>query len=64
MAEPQTCVTSYTPLGHSADYLFGRNTLISVATLMLLSISGYATWSGLHDFIIGVSTEPARECPG
>jgi hypothetical protein len=64
MAEPQTRVTSYTPLGHFADYLFGRNTLISVATLMLLSISAYATWSGLHDFIIGVSTEHGRPMPG
>jgi hypothetical protein len=26
---------------------------------MLLVISGYATWSGMADFIIGVSTSPA-----
>src|SRR5215471_16199093 len=33
---------------------------------MLLMISGYATWSGMHDFIIGVSSQarPAREMPG
>lgn len=38
-----------------ADYLFGRNTLIGTASLMLLVISGYATWHGMRDFIIGVS---------
>ncbi|MGI9475834.1 MAG: hypothetical protein ACR2PI_03960 [Hyphomicrobiaceae bacterium] len=38
------------------DYLFGRNTLIGVASLMLLAISGYATWSGMSDFIVGVSS--------
>ncbi len=27
----------------AGDYLFGRNTLIGVASLMLLAISGYAT---------------------
>ncbi|MFY0612308.1 MAG: hypothetical protein JXQ99_12320 [Hyphomicrobiaceae bacterium] len=39
------------------DYLFGRNTLIGVASLMLLAISGYATWSGMSDFIVGVSSK-------
>ena len=39
-----------------ADYLFGRNALIGVASFMLLVISGYATWAGMHDFIIGVSS--------
>jgi hypothetical protein len=38
------------------DYLLGRNTLIGVASLMLLAISGYATWHGMRDFIIGVSS--------
>jgi hypothetical protein len=38
------------------DYLFGRNTLIGVASLMLLAISGYATWSGMSDFIVGLSS--------
>jgi hypothetical protein len=47
-----------------ADYLFGRNALIGVATLMLLAISCYATWSGLHDFIIGVSSTQGRPMPG
>jgi hypothetical protein len=26
------------------DYLLGRSTLIGIASLMLLMISGYATW--------------------
>ena len=43
------------------DYLFGRNTLIGVASLMLLVISGYATWHGMRDFIVGVSTSPAGQ---
>ena len=37
------------------DYLLGRSTLIGIASLMLLLISGYATWHGMRDFIIGVS---------
>ena len=40
--------------GRVADYLFGRNALIGVASFMLLIISGYATWHGMRDFIIGV----------
>jgi len=53
--------------GHLAgtfDYLIGRNALIGVATLMLLSISCYATWSGLHDFIIGISSTAEHHLPG
>jgi len=49
------------------DYTFGRNALIGWASLMLLAISGYATWSGMNDFIVGVSQSPAaqgREIPG
>jgi hypothetical protein len=46
------------------DYLIGRNTLIGIATLMLLSISCYATWSGLHDFIIGISSTQEHHLPG
>jgi hypothetical protein len=42
--------------GRVADYLFGRNALIGVASFMLLVISGYATWHGMRDFIIGVSS--------
>jgi hypothetical protein len=37
------------------EYLLGRSTLIGIAALMLLLISGYATWHGMRDFIIGVS---------
>jgi hypothetical protein len=36
--------------------MFGRNTLLSLASFMLLVISGYATWHGMRDFIVGVST--------
>ena len=36
------------------DYLLGRNALIGVAALMLLILSGYATWKGMYDFILGV----------
>ncbi len=38
------------------DYLLGRSTLIGIASLMLLMISGYATWHGMRDFIFGVSS--------
>src|SRR5438132_6294425 len=53
--------------GQVADYLFGRNTLIGIASFMLLGISGYATWHGMSDFILGVSSSAAsrgREFPG
>jgi hypothetical protein len=43
-------------LASATDYLLGRNTLIGIASMMLLIISGYATWSGMHDFIIGTSS--------
>src|SRR5262249_48858697 len=43
------------------DYLFGRNTLIGIASFMLLIISGYATWHGMRDFIVGVSSSPANQ---
>jgi hypothetical protein len=46
------------------DYIFGRNTLIGIASLMLLAISGYATWHGMRDFIIGVSSTPTTPEPG
>ena len=46
-----------TPLwARTVDYIFGRNTLIGVASIMMLVISGYATWHGMRDFIVGVST--------
>lgn len=42
-------------IGRATDFILGRNTLIGIASLMLLAISGYATWHGMRDFIIGVS---------
>lgn len=47
-----------------SDYLFGRNTLIGIASFMLLIISGYATWHGMRDFIVGVSTTPVTQSEG
>ena len=47
--------------GRVADYLFGRNALIGVASFMLLILSGYATWHGMRDFIIGVSSTPTSQ---
>ena len=44
----------------SLDYVFGRNTLIGVAELMMLLIAGYATWHGMRDFIVGVSSSPTK----
>lgn len=46
------------------DYILGRNTLIGFASLMLLLISGYATWHGMRDFIIGLSSSAAAADPG
>ena len=40
------------------DYIFGRNTLIGIASFMLLIISGYATWHGMRDFIM-LRSDPA-----
>lgn len=45
-------------LGRFIDYLVGRNALIGIAALMLLCLSGYATWSGMNDFIVGVTSSP------
>jgi hypothetical protein len=47
--------------GRVMDYLFGRNALIAIASAMLLVISGYATWSGMNDFIIGASSSSASK---
>ena len=47
--------------GRIADYLFGRNALIGMASFMLLILSGYATWHGMRDFIIGVSSTPTSQ---
>jgi hypothetical protein len=45
----------------ATDYLLGRNSLIGIASLMLLVISGFATWHGMRDFIIGVSATPGAQ---
>ena len=55
MAEQQK--TWQMRLGSIKDYLFGRNVLIGVAAFMLLTISGYATWSGMSDFILGAQAD-------
>jgi hypothetical protein len=47
--------------GRVVDYLFGRNALIGIASFMLLILSGYATWHGMRDFIIGVSSVPRSQ---
>ena len=47
-------------LARSLDYVFGRNTLIGFAEMMLLLIAGYATWHGMRDFIVGVSSSPTK----
>ncbi len=59
MSEPQ--VTWKTRAGSVKDYLFGRNVLIGVAAFMLLTISGYATWSGMSDFILGAQSSAPVE---
>ena len=50
--------------GRSIDYIFGRNSLIGIASLMLLLISGYATWHGMRDFIIGASSAATQSSDG
>ena len=64
MAEPGA--SSMNRWGRLADYMFGRNMLIGIASMMLLIISGYATWSGMSDFIIGAasSAPQSRDIPG
>lgn len=53
--------TEFSSFGRIVDYFFGRNSLIGLASLMLLVISGYATWSGMSDFILGVQTSGISE---
>jgi hypothetical protein len=57
MAEP----SSPSQIGKVIDYILGRNTLIGVASFMLLIIAGYATWHGMRDFIIGVTATPTSQ---
>ncbi|MEL6978928.1 MAG: hypothetical protein AAGM38_09645 [Pseudomonadota bacterium] len=42
------------------NYIFGRNALIGAAAMMLLVISGVATYVGMSDFIIGVQGGSAQ----
>lgn len=51
-------------IGRTIDYILGRNTLIGVASFMLLIISGYATWHGMRDFIVGVSSNANSQAAG
>jgi hypothetical protein len=51
-------------ISRTIDYILGRNTLIGLASFMLLIISGYATWHGMRDFIVGVSSTPAAPTGG
>ncbi len=65
-ASAKTKSTEFSSWGRVIDYFFGRNTLIGLASLMLLAISGYATWSGMSDFILGVQSgaNQGRAMPG
>ena len=45
--------------GRIVNYLFGRDALIGLASLMLLVISGYAAWHGMRDFIVGIGPSSA-----
>lgn len=47
---------AYSGWNRVIDYMLGRNAMIGLASLMLLVISGYATWSGMSDFIVGVQS--------
>ncbi len=51
-------------IGNAFYYVLGRNTLIGIASLMLLALSGYATWHGMRDFIVGVSQTAAASTQG
>ena len=46
------------------EYVFGRNALIGFAALLLLLLSGYATWAGMSDFILGVQGGAIASQPG
>ncbi|MHA1180310.1 MAG: hypothetical protein ACTSSR_06300, partial [Alphaproteobacteria bacterium] len=59
MAQAQA--SSITSWGRVVDYIFGRNALIGFASLMLLVISGFATWHGMRDFVLGVSSSPGSQ---
>lgn len=58
-------ITGWTSWGRAIEYMFGRNALIGLASMMLLIISGYATWAGMNDFIVGAqAASTGRELPG
>lgn len=57
MAEQPTLPETNRP--SFSSFLFGRSMLIGIASLLLLAISGYATWIGMSDFIIGVQSGDA-----
>jgi hypothetical protein len=57
-------ITGWTSWGRAIEYMFGRNALIGLASMMLLIISGYATWAGMNDFIVGAqAASKGRELP-
>ena len=64
MADTGTGTTTLSGWARISDYLFGRNTLIGIASFMLLIIAGYATWHGMRDFIVGVSSTPVTQGEG
>lgn len=51
-------------IARAIDYLLGRNTLIGIASFMLLLLSGYATWHGMRDFIVGTASGPSKPAGG
>ena len=58
-------ITDWSQWQRGIDYLFGRNALIGLASMMLLIISGYATWAGMNDFIVGAQhASKGRELAG
>lgn len=65
MAETTSRTAATSTIERTIHYLFGRNALIGLASMMLLVISGYATWSGMQDFIVGAhSAAKGRELAG
>ncbi len=65
MAEERTETSRLNAVGNGfgrfIDYVFGRNSLIGLASMMLLIIAGYATWSGMNDFIVGVAATTGQQ---
>ena len=40
------------------NWILGRNLVIGLASMVLLALSGFATYRGMSDFIIGIQTAP------